>query len=107
MFDRITFPLERSPLNVSLLKWLLPRRLVSVSLLLAAAATTLAFAQDAQPAQAPLYGGNSTSVPTQQQSGSATSGVFAPILDSENRPITAGGFVKDGPVVFNDISQQA
>jgi hypothetical protein len=39
--------------------------------------------------------------------GSATAGVFAPVLDSEQRPITAGGFVKDGPVIFKDIAQQA
>ena len=41
------------------------------------------------------------------QGGSATAGVFAPVLDSENRPITAGGFVKTGPVIFKDISEQA
>ena len=39
--------------------------------------------------------------------GSATAGVFAPVLDSEKRPITAGGFVKDGPVIFKDIAQPA
>ncbi len=42
-----------------------------------------------------------------QSGGSATAGVFAPVLDSERRPITAGGFVKDGPVIFKDIAQQA
>jgi hypothetical protein len=41
------------------------------------------------------------------QGGSATAGVFAPVYDSERRPITAGGFVKDGPIVFHDISQKA
>jgi len=41
------------------------------------------------------------------RTGSATAGVFAPVLDSERRPITAGGFVKDGPVIFKDIAQQA
>ena len=41
------------------------------------------------------------------QGGSATAGVFAPVKDSEMRPITAGGFVKDGPVLFNDIAKQA
>jgi hypothetical protein len=41
------------------------------------------------------------------RSGSATAGVFAPVLDSERRPITAGGFVKDGPVIFKDIAQQS
>ena len=43
----------------------------------------------------------------QPRGGSATAGVFAPVLDSERRPITAGGFVKDGPVIFKDIAQQA
>jgi hypothetical protein len=42
-----------------------------------------------------------------QQGGSATRGEFAPVLDSEKRPITAGGFVKDGPVVFKDIAEKA
>jgi hypothetical protein len=39
--------------------------------------------------------------------GSATAGVFAPVKDSEMRPITSGGFVKDGPVLFQDIAQAA
>ncbi|MGD0829751.1 MAG: CRTAC1 family protein [Terracidiphilus sp.] len=29
------------------------------------------------------------------------------MLDAEHRPITAGGFVKDGPVLFQDIARQA
>jgi hypothetical protein len=33
--------------------------------------------------------------------------VYAAVKDSENRPITAGGFVDAGPVVFEDISKQA
>jgi hypothetical protein len=41
------------------------------------------------------------------QGGSATAGEFAPVLDSEKRPITAGGFVKTGPIVFQDISEKA
>ena len=48
-----------------------------------------------------------TAVQPLTRSGSATAGVFAPVLDSEQRPITAGGFVKDGPVIFKDIAQQA
>jgi enediyne biosynthesis protein E4 len=47
-----------------------------------------------QPSQVPL-------------GGSATRGTFAPVLDSEKRPITAGGFVKEGPVVFLDIAEKA
>ncbi|MBT9330856.1 CRTAC1 family protein [Acidipila sp. 4G-K13] len=57
-----------------------------------------------QPTTPPLYGGGAE---TSQQGGSATAGVFAPILDSEKRPITAGGFVKTGPVVFEDVSAKA
>ena len=41
------------------------------------------------------------------QSGAATGGTFAPVLDSEKRPITAGGFVKTGPIVFSEIAKQA
>jgi len=39
--------------------------------------------------------------------GNSTGGVHAPIHDAENRPITAGGFVESGPVIFQDISKQA
>jgi enediyne biosynthesis protein E4 len=48
-----------------------------------------------------------TSAPSEIQGGSATAGVFAPVLDSERRPITAGGFVKTGPIVFQDISEKS
>jgi hypothetical protein len=47
------------------------------------------------------------SAPATPRGGSATAGVFAPVKDSELRPITAGGFVKDGPVVFKDVAKQA
>src|SRR5271168_1398034 len=43
----------------------------------------------------------------QRPGGSATLGEFAPVLDSQKRPITAGGFVKEGPIVFMDISEKA
>ncbi|HEY0796268.1 MAG TPA: CRTAC1 family protein [Acidisarcina sp.] len=36
-----------------------------------------------------------------------TGGVHAPVLDVEHRPITAGGFVKSGPVIFQDIAEKA
>jgi hypothetical protein len=47
------------------------------------------------------------SVPAQQPPGSpaggaSTAGVFAPIKDARKRPITAGGFVDGGPIVFED-----
>src|SRR5580698_8051230 len=61
-------------------------------------------AQQTQQSTAPIYGGSASS---QQQSGSATGGTFAPVLDSEKRPITAGGFVKTGPIIYQDISKEA
>ncbi len=39
--------------------------------------------------------------------GSSTGGIFAPVHDAENRPITAGGFVESGPVIFQDVAKQA
>jgi len=48
-----------------------------------------------------------TQAPARPSGGSSTAGVFAPVLDSEKRPITAGGFVKDGPVIFMDTAKQA
>lgn len=39
--------------------------------------------------------------------GNATGGVHAPIRDAQNRPITAGGFVDSGPVVFKDITKES
>ena len=39
--------------------------------------------------------------------GVATGMARAPIKDSQSRPITAGGFVDDGPIIFLDITKQA
>jgi enediyne biosynthesis protein E4 len=39
--------------------------------------------------------------------GSNTGGAHPAVLDSEHRPITAGGFVKSGPIIFQDIAQKA
>ena len=62
--------------------------------------------QSPDPAGQATYGG--TSAPQGGvQGGAATAGVFAPVLDSEKRPITAGGFVKTGPILFVDIADKA
>ncbi len=42
-----------------------------------------------------------------QPAGVSTGAIQAPVYDKQNRPITAGGFVEHGPVVFQDVSQQA
>ena len=39
--------------------------------------------------------------------GSGTAGVFAPVLDANHRPITVGGTVKTGPIIFVDIAAKA
>jgi hypothetical protein len=85
----------------------LRRSIAGVSLFALATGAGFCHAQNQPPSQSPLYGGNASSAPPQQQTGSATAGVFAPVLDSEKRPITAGGFVKSGPVIFDDISEKA
>ena len=46
-------------------------------------------------------------VPLPRPSGMSTGGIHAPIKDSHSRPITAGGFVDDAPVVFADITHQS
>lgn len=72
-------------------------------LLFGASFSVLLHAQTPHPAQPPLYGGKAPA----GQTGSATAGVFDPVLDDEKRPITAGGFVKTGPVIFQDESEKA
>jgi len=37
----------------------------------------------------------------------STGGAHAAVLDSEKRPITAGGFVDNGPVVFQEVAEKA
>jgi len=49
-----------------------------------------------QQGQQPMAGG-----------GASTGGVHAAIYDAQHRPITAGGFVKTGPVVFEDDSRKS
>jgi hypothetical protein len=39
--------------------------------------------------------------------GISSAGTFAPVYDAEKRPITAGGFVDKGPVVFADVSKSS
>lgn len=40
----------------------------------------------------------------EQQGGMSTGGAHAPVKDSLARPITAGGFVDNGPVIFKDVT---
>lgn len=42
-----------------------------------------------------------------QQGGTSTAGVFAPLHDAQHRPITAGGFVSKGAIVFKDVTRES
>jgi hypothetical protein len=39
--------------------------------------------------------------------GMANAGPQTAVFDNEHRPITAGGFVKTGPIIFQDVAKQA
>jgi len=72
-------------------------RKAACSALLFSACIVLAFGQ-AKPPEQPAQGG---------MGGIASAGVFAPVYDEHKRPITAGGFVDKGTVVFEDATQAA
>ncbi len=63
--------------------------------------------QAAQPQDANSAEPASNTPPPKSQGSVSTSGVYAPVLDAEKRPITAGGFVETGPIVFQDIAEKA
>jgi enediyne biosynthesis protein E4 len=65
--------------------------------------TFFALAASAQQAQPPKPQQPQPARPT----GVMTGGIYAPVRDSQSRPITAGGFVDGAPIVFIDISKQA
>ncbi|HTV15254.1 MAG TPA: CRTAC1 family protein [Acidobacteriaceae bacterium] len=46
-------------------------------------------------------------VPAKQQTGMAAGTPHQAVYDAEHRPITAGGFVKTGPIVFEDVAKAA
>ena len=86
------------PLRVLLLSSLILTS-APVLLLLQVADSALALGQSIssvdQSAQGPATGGEATGPPRPAQ------------FDEQRRPITAGGFVKSGPVIFEDISEKA
>ena len=43
----------------------------------------------------------------QTQGAVSTGGAHAAVFDSQKRPITAGGFVESGPIIFQDIAEKA
>jgi enediyne biosynthesis protein E4 len=67
---------------------------------------SFASGQASQPAD-PNAAKSAPAPPAQSQGSVSTSGVYAPVLDEEKRPITAGGFVDSGPIVFQDVAEKA
>jgi len=60
-------------------------------------------AQPAQPQQPkPVQAGQQSGM-----GGISSAGTFAPVYDEKKRPITAGGFVDKGTVVFEDITKSS
>ncbi len=51
--------------------------------------------------------GVQTSNQTSNSMGNSTGEAAPVILDDQHRPITAGGFVQSGPIIFQDISQSS
>ncbi len=82
------------------------RAFVWISVLLGCSAVAAAQSPNPSPlekqAERPAEGSQSAS-----QSGVSTGGAHPAVLDAQHRPITAGGFVAAGPVVFKDIAQAA
>jgi hypothetical protein len=78
------------------------RRVVLAALVAGWAAGAWGQSTTDQQAQHPQEGAQAAAV-----GGSNTGAPHPPMLDAEHRPITAGGFVKSGPVVFEDIAKQA
>ena len=72
--------------------------MLHTSKLLAALFTLTFLTQNSAGAQA---------TPQSAQSGMANAGPHEAEFDSEHRPITAGGFVKTGPIVFQDVAKAA
>ena len=76
--------------------------LVAISQRCAAQSTTPdSHAADTQ-SDKPREGGQAPAV-----GGVNTGDAHLAVLDKEHRPITAGGFVKDGPVLFENVASQA
>jgi hypothetical protein len=76
------------------------KRVLSLSALVAAGLSATVYAQSAP----------STAAPTAQQPPSGAADTSSPHqiqLDDKHRVITAGGFVKTGPIVFEDVSEKA
>ena len=62
---------------------------------------------DPQIAAQKPAGEKQSGAPEAKTGGMANAGPHAPVFDSQGRPITAGGFVKSGPIVFQNVAAAA
>src|SRR5437764_6137781 len=88
-----------------------PQRLAYFSMPIAALLLAI-FAMSQQPApdkpdKSDKLGQPQDPQPIPQSRGMATGGAHAPVRDALHRPITAGGFVDNAPVIFTDITKQS
>jgi hypothetical protein len=86
--------------------------LLSLARLVLVVLTSLLMLPAALPGQSPQSTPAQSSSPESgttpgSMGGNATGGTFAPVFDAEQRPITAGGFVDAGPVIFQDVTKAA
>jgi len=95
----VHFALGRVPLPHRFL-WLSGLALRLLALLFLALLFVAHFTEAAE-AQAPQ------AAPSQSGMGNSTGAASKAVFDSENRPITAGGFVSKGPIVFADFSKKS
>ena len=81
--------------------WLLRRfyTLLTICALSGIAALSIAQAPPPPPQNPPSGGG--------MGGGNSTGAAAKAVYDAEHRPITAGGFVTTGPIVFKDISKES
>ena len=77
-------------------------RVAGLVLVVAMGASAAAQSTTEAEKQKPTEGGQSSGM-----DGVNTGGAHAAVLDAEHRPITAGGFVKTGPMIFTDIAEKS
>jgi hypothetical protein len=85
---------------------LMPVRLLAL-IVLSLSVTLIASLAASAHAQAPLPQDQNPGANSDMSSGNSTGAAAKAIYDEQHRPITAGGFVDKGPVVFADISKQS
>ena len=71
---------------------------------ISAQATSPAAPPQGAPASPQATQASPQAAPDANATGEQTSGSHPALLDAQHRPITEGGFVKTGPIVFEDIS---